>query len=127
MIDMGIRMDGAGGFDLDIKNPCASILNNIICSIMIGIGKWWFDPSFGSTLPSLTRALSTAANEQGVQDSIRKALQWLVDAGRIASQSDITIATERQTLNGTARIAFRVEAVQANGRKVTFSNFVQVV
>jgi phage gp46-like protein len=58
-----------------------------------------------------------------VRERIRRALRWILDLGR-ATRMDVE--TGRDARN-PARINVRIEAVQADGRQVSYDTFVEVI
>ena len=126
MIDQGLVSFPPDIIDLDLVNPCTDILNNVILSIMVPQGSFFQNTKFGSKLYMLKRTVASQDLPNLASDYIHEALQWLVDAGRIKSQQDITVQAALQTLSGTTRLVYRVDVTQADGQQVSFSNFVMV-
>jgi phage gp46-like protein len=113
----------SGGTDPEqTHTPADSIFNNILLSLTIRQGSWWFDPGFG--LRRRERMKNTENNARLVEADCRQALQWLIDSGRAAS---IEVFTERDRTQNLNRLKILVEAVQADGRRITFETFKEVV
>lgn len=100
------------------------ISNNILLSLGIQRGSWFQNPEFGSRLHLLRKAKNTTLTERLARDYCREALQWLLDTGKA---TNISIAAERDLTVNRHRLKLVIEATQANGRKVTFEHFVEVV
>jgi phage gp46-like protein len=98
------------------------IRNNILVSLSIRKGSWWQDPEFG--LRDRGRMKLTDQTVRLVRSDCLEALQWLKDTGRAKS---IEVTTLRDRAENVNRIKVLVEAVQADGRAVTFEHFIEVV
>lgn len=99
-----------------------TIFNNIFLSLAIEQGSWWLDPTFG--LRSRGRLKNTAATARLLEQDCKNALQWIIDTGRADS---IDIATERDQAQDLGRLKLLIVATQADGRRVTFTKFIEVV
>lgn len=99
----------------------ADIGNNLYLSLAIRKGTWWLDPEFG--LRDRGRMKITEKNIRLVRGDCLEALQWILDSGR-ARSVEVTVSRDTQNLN---RLQASIEAVQADGRKVTFDKFIEVV
>jgi len=118
-MDFKLSTDAKGNISVVDGNE-TSVINNIILSLAIPLGGWWFNPKFGSTLHLLTREKATPETAAKVKESITSALKWMVSAGLL---SFLDITTEVTT----GRINYRIVAVQADGKDVKYSNFVEVI
>lgn len=98
------------------------IFNNIYLSLVIKKGSWWVDPEFG--MRDRGRMKNTEQNARLVRQDCLEALQWLLDIGR-ASAIEVTV--ERDRTEDLHRLKILVEATKANGTKVTFETFKEVV
>lgn len=98
------------------------IFNNIFLSLAIKKGSWWQDPDFG--LRDRGRMKNTEANARLIRQDHKEALQWIIDTGRATS---IEVYVERDRSQDLNRLKILVEATQADGRKVTFETFKEVV
>lgn len=105
-------------------DKAGDISNNILLSLVVQRGSWFQNPEFGSRLHLLRKAKNTALTERLARDYCREALQWLLDTGKVTV---LDIATERDLTVNRHRLKLVIEATQANGRKVTFEHFVEVV
>ena len=56
MIDLALSIDEQAVASLGLNASASSLLNNIYLSLMIPLGSWWFNPSFGSRLHLLRHA-----------------------------------------------------------------------
>jgi phage gp46-like protein len=98
-----------------------TIRNNIYLSLAIRKGTWWHDPGFG--LDWSPRQKLTSRTPALLRERCLEALKWILDIGRAKS---IEVTTERDTKN-RRRINVLVEAVQADGREVTFETYTEVI
>ena len=101
-----------------------SILNNLFLSLMIPRGAFFLDKEFGSRLHLLKRAKNTENTAALTREYALEATQWIKDAGRANS---IAAYTQIDKSQDTDRLKLLVEAVQADGRKVTFETFLEVI
>jgi phage gp46-like protein len=119
-MDFAIATDqGLGAMTFD---RAGDILNNIFLSLAIGQGSWWFNPGFG--LRRRDRLKNTEATARLVREDCKQALQWLLDSGRAAA---IEVFVERDRSQDTGRLRILVEATQADGNRVTYETFQEVV
>lgn len=109
----------AGKLTLVAGEMESSFINNIILSLEIPLGKWWFNPSFGSKLYLLRREKATPATAKLTKDYIEEALQWLISSGKFTS-IDVTVELAK------GRINYMVSGVTRAGEGLTYSNFVEV-
>jgi len=100
----------------------ADIRNNIFLSLTIRQGTWWADPLFG--LRDRGRMKITSQTVRLLRGDCLEALQWILDSGR-AKSLEVTVL--RDTTENLNRVKASVEAVQADGRRVTFDKFIEVV
>jgi phage gp46-like protein len=98
------------------------IFNNIFLSLAIKQGSWWLNPNFG--LRDRGRLKNTESTARLIREDCKRALQWLVDSGRAIA---IEVTTERDRSSDLHRLKILVEATQADGRKVSFETFKEVV
>jgi len=99
-----------------------SISNNIYLSVNIPQGAFVFNPGFG--LRRRPRMKNTEKSAALIRGDYLEALQWIVASGRAKS---VEVYTERDSINNPDRLKILVEAVQADGKKITFEHFVEVV
>ncbi len=98
-----------------------TIANNIWLSLNVRRGSFFARPEFGMReLPNKNTPRAAALIEQYAKE----ALQWILDLGRATS---IAVEAERDPVNHPNRIILRGEAVQADGRQISFEHFVEVV
>ncbi len=98
------------------------IFNNIYLSLAIKKEHWWFDPNFG--LRNRGRMKNTESTARLIREDCKEALQWIIDSGRATS---IEVTTERDRRQDLNRLKIVVEATQADGTRVTFETFKEVV
>ena len=103
-------------------DKAGDIFNNIYLSLAIKKGSWWLDSDFG--LRDRGRMKNTEANARLVRQDCKEALQWIIDNGRATS---IEVTTERDRSQDLNRLQILVEATQADGKRVTFETFKEVV
>lgn len=97
--------------------PTTTIKNNLILSIIIHRGAFFQNPSLGSRLHTLTKI--TADTLQLAEAYIKEAVQWILDTGR-ATRIGVEVTRDPGDLH---RIKIRIEAVQADGREISFVIF----
>lgn len=98
-----------------------SILNNIYLSLKVRRGSFFHNPGFG--LLNRGRLKNTEATAALVRHDHQEALQWLIDTGKARS---IEVFAERDPHN-LYRLKMLIEAVQADGNKVSFATFHEVI
>jgi phage gp46-like protein len=108
-----LEMSFTGGNDL---------LTNVILSVEIAQGSFFLDPTFG--MLRRPREKNTAATAKLIEGDVRSALQWLIDVGRATS---IAVVMEIDTLLVKTRLKARITVTAAQGNKVTYDKFVEVV
>jgi phage gp46-like protein len=96
--------------------------NNIYLSLAVEKGSFFHRPEFG--LRRRGRLKNTAPAAALIRQDYLDALRWLVDTGRAKSVEVFVERDRRQDLN---RLKVLIEAVQADGRTVTFTTFREVV
>lgn len=120
-MDFAIVMNNNGQGEQTFDKS-GDIFNNIFLSLSIKQGSWWFDTTFG--LRDRGRMKNTESTARLVREDCKQALQWLIDNGRATS---IDVITERDRSQNLNRLKILVEAVQADGKTVTFETFKEVV
>lgn len=116
-MDFAIAIQGAEGAMTFEK--ATDYANNLFLSLSIPRGAFFVAPSFGSRLYLLPREKNIASVEAKVPGYVKEALQWMLDAGRLKSVSTVTERIGN-------RLNYRVDAVDARGRKLEFKNFVDI-
>jgi len=116
-ITIGDNLAGAMTFD-----PAADISNNIYLSLTVKKGSFFHNPSFG--LRQRGRLKNTETTAALIRHDYKDALQWLIDTGRAKS---VEVWAERDRTQDLNRLKLLVEVVQADGHKVTFEIFREVV
>lgn len=96
--------------------------NNIYLSLAVEKGSFFHRPEFG--LRRRGRLKNTEATAALIRQDYLDALRWLVDVGRAKS---VEVFVERDRTQDLNRLKILVEAVQADGRTVTFTTFREVV
>lgn len=109
---------------LILDGSCDTIANNVYLSLMVPQGSWFHNPRFGSRLHLLRRAKNTPRTALLAREYALEALRWLLDTGR-ASAVEVTVQVDR--LRDPHRLGLLVEAVQADGRQLSFTLFHEVV
>lgn len=115
-----------GTLTLDASGTEITGINNIIMSLAVKKGSWWFNPTFGSELHTLARAKATDSTAQLVKTYVQSALKWLISSGKLTS---VTVITEIIPSSGSAqrgRINYLVTAIAPAGNELSYSNFVEV-
>lgn len=118
---MDFALDTTGTAPAMTFDRAADIRNNIILTLGITRGGWWFNPDFG--LRPLSRLKSTPRTLNLVRAYIAEALQWLLDTGR-ATALDIDLQRDANPVTG--RLAAVITVTQADGVIVTYSTFIEV-
>jgi phage gp46-like protein len=121
-VDFKLTIDGAKA-DMTWEKA-DTILNNIWLSLMVPRGSFFQDKDFGSRLHLLKRAKNTENTATLAREYALEATQWIKDAGRVDNIDAYTQIDKSQDIN---RLKLLVEAVQTDGRKVTFETFLEVV
>jgi len=116
-ITIGDELTGAMTFD-----PATDITNNIYLSLTVEKGSFFHNPSFG--LRQRGRLKNTETTAALIRHDYLDALQWLIDTGRAKS---VDVYVERDRTQDLNRLKILVEVVQADGHKVTFETFREVV
>jgi phage gp46-like protein len=120
-LDYKILIDGADGIMTFRKAD--TFMNNLYLSLMVNKGSFFQNPDFGSRLYLLSRAKNTVQTPNAAVEYAKEALQWLLDAGRI-TQLNVDYEMDPENINW---LKLLVDATQANGKKVSFDYFVEVV
>ncbi|KAF0145126.1 MAG: phage protein gp46 [Nitrospirae bacterium] len=121
-MDFKIDIEQGTGMGAMTFNKADNIMNNIFLSLSVKKGSFFQNPDFGLDLPS--RAKNTAQTAALIEERFRQALRWLLDTGRATK---IDVYSERDRLQDLNRLKVLVEATQADGRKVSFETFAEVV
>jgi len=103
-------------------DPVDTIANNVWLSLNIRQGALFTAPRFGNRFHLLKK--NTALAPALAEELAREALDWLIDTGRAVL---IEVAAERDAFNQPDRLLLRGTVVQADGRRVPFEQFVEVV
>ncbi|MDA8139534.1 MAG: phage GP46 family protein [Desulfobacteraceae bacterium] len=119
---MDFKLSYHGGTADITWGPVESIANNIWLSLNIPKGSFVFASDFGHRFYLVKK--NTAQAPALLESLAREALQWLLDLGRAAS---IEVLAQRDPINHPNRLLLRGEVVQADGRRVPFEKFVEVV
>ncbi|MBI5550754.1 MAG: phage GP46 family protein [Desulfobacterales bacterium] len=101
-----------------------SIINNLWLSLMVPLGGFFAAPAFGSRLHLLRREKLTPRTVALARQYCLEATRWLIDLGR-ATQIEVEAIADHTAATG--RVLLKISAVQADGRTVTFSTFIEVV
>ncbi|KJS29553.1 MAG: hypothetical protein VR64_20600 [Desulfatitalea sp. BRH_c12] len=101
--------------------PVASIENNVWLSLNIRRGSFFAAPDFG--LRPLPKK-NTARTARLVEAYVREALQWLIAIGRATA---IDVTAERDPIAHPNRMLLRGSVTAADGRRVPFERFVEVI
>ena len=96
------------------------ITGNIYFSLNIVPGTMFNLPDFGLKLSDIKKI--TTANITLIHQRITNALQWLIDVGK-ATKIDVLVERDQTDLN---RINIKVEAKQADGTELAYSEFKEV-
>ena len=119
-MDFAILTDtGSGAMTF---GKAGDIMNNVFLSLSIARGSFFASPGFG--MPRRERMKNTAHNARLIKDDAAAALRWLLDTGRAA---DIQVEVERDPARDPHRLLLQVTVTQADGNRVTFKKFVEVV
>ncbi len=103
-------------------DEAADIGNNIYLSLAVEKGAFFHNPAFG--LRRRGRLKNTETTAGLIRQDYLEALRWLVDTGRAKS---VEVFVERDRTQDLGRLKVLIEAVQADGRTVTFTTFKEVV
>ena len=106
------------------RGAADSFLNNVYLSLMVDKGSYFQDPEFGSRLYLLKRSKSTQRTAGLARDYCLEAVAWMVESGR-AKGFEVEVGIEK--LRNCDRLNIRVLATKANGQKVGFSTFREIV
>jgi len=114
-----INNDGCGEMTF---GKAGDIMNNVFLSLSIEKGAFFAAPGFG--MARRERMKNTVQNARLIRDDALSALRWLLDTGRA---SDIQVETGRDMSQDLHRLKLLVTVTQADGNRVTFEKFVEVV
>lgn len=103
----------------DLSDP-ASLKDEIWFSLHLRRGDFYQNPERGSDLHTLRRGKATTATTGKAESMAKRALQWLLDAGRITSLLVSAAFVEPQKLQ------LSIRAVGADGEPVELTTFVPV-
>lgn len=117
-MDYKLQTNGQGRLDV-ILGVEDTVINNIIYSLIIEKGSWWFDLSLGSDLHLLRRAKATARTASTAKAYILAALKWMVECGKIEQPTVVVSIKDKQLL-------YSVTARQIDGQEISYSNFIEV-
>ncbi|MDP2166777.1 MAG: phage GP46 family protein [Thermodesulfovibrionales bacterium] len=115
---MDFRIDMKDGLPEMTFEKAGNIGNNIFLSLGIQKGSFFQNPEFGSRLHELKK--NTARSAALAKDYTLEALKWLKDTGRA---KEIEVSVERKT----DRLEMLVEVTQADGVKISYETFVEVI
>lgn len=120
-MDFQLVYDSRTGAIDQTFNQAGDLLNNIITTLAIKQGSWWHDTNFG--LVDRPRLKNTPTAARLIEQDVKQALQWIIDAGRARS---IEVATWRYQ-DDRHRLNILVTATQTDGKTVTYTTFKEVV
>lgn len=104
----------------DLADP-ASLKDDIWFSLHLQRGSFYRDPSRGSEFHLLKKA--TTATPSRAEAMAKRALRWLVDAGRISATTPILASASLVTAH---RLQLDIRVVGSDGQPVELSTFVPV-
>lgn len=102
--------------------PAETIANNVWLSLNIRKGSLFTAPDFGHRFYLLKK--NTALAPALAEELAKEALAWLLETGRATS---IEVTAQRDAVNHPNRLMLYGTVVQADGRRVPFEQFVEVV
>lgn len=118
-MDFGIEaLDGNPVMVMDRAN---GLFNNLVLSLTLPKGSWWFNPEFGHRFDELKKL--TPQSERLAEEFAREALRWLIDTGRALS---VEVSAERDRQQNPNRLLLRVRVTAARGELVEWQTFVEV-
>lgn len=120
---MDFRIDMVEGHPVMTLEKSPDIRNNVLLSLLVEQGAWFFNPRFGSRLHLLRREKLTPRVVDLAVSYAKEALQWLVDCGRARS---IEVEAEADRNLQAGRVLLLVQLRQANGEPIAFRHFVEV-
>lgn len=103
----------------DLGDP-ASLKDLVWISLELRRGTFFQAPERGSDLHTLRRGNVTPATPGRAEAMAKRALQWLVDAGKAKS------ITASASIVSTHRLQLNIRVVGANGQPVDLATFVPV-
>jgi phage gp46-like protein len=119
---MDFAIDLTNGYPGMTYEKANTILNNVYLSLSVVKGSFFAAPEFGMSRRG--RMKNTAENAKLIRDDAIFALQWLLDSKRATS---VQVNTERDMSQDLYRLKLLVTVTQADGRRVSFEKFVEVV
>lgn len=123
--NIDIATDGSASGNMTYEQATdGNLRNNIYLSLMIKRGDWFQNPDFGSRLHLLQRAKNTEQTAALAEEYCKEALQWLIDTGRATR---IDVISERDRLQDLHRLRLNIAVTRADGGRVEFTTFVEVV
>lgn len=120
---MDFRIDMVAGLPVQTLDKAVDIRNNVILSLLVDRGAWFFNPKFGSRLYLLRREKLTQRVVDLAVSYAKEALEWLIECGR-ASKVEVSAVSDANLQAG--RMLLHVQVTQANGEQVAFRHFVEV-
>lgn len=120
---MDFRIDMVDGLPEMTFEKSPDIRNNVLLSLLVEQGSWFFNPKFGSRLHLLRREKLAPRVVDLAVSYAKEALQWLIDCGKALSV-EVTAEIDRTLVAG--RVLLLVQVRQANGTPVEFRHFVEV-
>lgn len=120
-MDFAILINNGGCGEMTF-DQAGDIMNNVFLSLSIEKGSFFAAPGFG--MVRRERMKNTGKNARLIRDDAAAALQWLIDTGRAA---DVRVDVERDAARDPHRLRLLVTVTQADGNRVTFEKFVEVV
>jgi phage gp46-like protein len=123
-MDFAIEIENGSAIGSMTLNASSSIMNNVYLSLMVKRGSFFQNLDFGSRLHLLHRAKNTERTAILAKEYCKEALQWLLDTGRATA---IDVYTERDRRIDLCRLKLQVAVTQADGKKVDFITYVEVV
>jgi phage gp46-like protein len=120
-MDYAIAIEEGGVVGRMTWDPSTSLQNNIYLSLTVTRGSFFHNPAFG--LQKRGRMKNSEATAALIRHDYQQALQWLVDTGKAKS---VAVFAQRDEFN-LYRLKMLVEVIQADGKKVSYSAFHEVV
>ncbi len=121
-MDFRIDIEQGTGMGAMTFNKADNIMNNIYLSLMVEKGSFFQNPDFGFNRPK--REKNTEKTAALFEERARQALQWMLETGRAIK---IDVSSERDRLQDLNRLKLLIEVTQADGQKVPYETFVEVI
>ena len=118
-MDFSIIMDN--GIPQMSFSPESTIMVNLFLSINVQRGSFFYDPSFGSRLHTIKKI--TDKTPDLVAAYVREATKWIIDCGK-AALINVSAWRDPQNVN---RVNLWVQATEADGNIVDFTQYVEVI